>query len=208
MPRQPDLFNSSVQQILNAAQKIAYRKQHDELTTDHLLLAMTQIQETDAYHALRDVDIIESKLGRFLSSLHPNGDAHPLRYDGLRVSDTVQTVFQLSYVQATVRGDDYIGSGHLLIGMMRVQSKTVAAVLDHFALEPKQVIKAAEHYLDNPIEATRHRIPVALDPDVAAAGCISQLSRLVTALSDALGAWLASSSQTTQDDKRKRQQDD
>lgn len=178
MPQQPDIFTKSAQQVLEIAQGIAFRQRHAHLTTDHVLLAMTRAQDTNAFHALREVDIIESKLTRFLRTLHPPSDAHPLRYTGLEVSPTVQEVIQLSYVHATLRGDDYIGSGHLLVGMMRVKSKTVDAVLDHFSLKTKQVIKAAEYYLQHSVEVTKHRIPIEIAPEQA--GCIGQLRALLT----------------------------
>ncbi|MEM9954699.1 MAG: Clp protease N-terminal domain-containing protein [Chloroflexota bacterium] len=174
MPRQRDYFTSSGNRILRVAQAIAMRLQHETIDPDHILLAMTRTQNTDAYLALHDVDVIESKLSPYLSSKHPAKRKHPLHFQGVEFSDASQEVFRLSLIDATLRGDDYIASAHLLIGLMRVPSAMMDDILAHFSLERKAVIKATEYYLDHSIEDAKVRIPITASDDDAL-GCWNAL---------------------------------
>lgn len=177
MTLQPDYFTRSGKQILQSAQLIAFQAQHDEITSDHLFLAMARAKDTNAYHALQEVDIHAGKLARYLKVLHPNKSAHPLRFAGVEISDEVQQIFRLSLIDATIRGDDYIASAHLLIGMMRHKSEMIQAILNHFSLEPKEVIKATEYYLEHSIEIEKTRIRVQVEDEPL--GCFGMLLALV-----------------------------
>ncbi len=174
MPRQIEYFTASGRKVLRLAQNIALRLQHGEITPDHILLAMTRAKDTNAYYALQDVDVIEGKLARYLSVLHPANNKHPLRFEGVKFSDEAEELFRLSMIDATLRGYDYIASAHLLIGMMRLKSQVVDDILAHFSLERKQVIKATETYFEHSIEVEKHRIPISVTDDDAI-GCLPAL---------------------------------
>lgn len=174
MPRQIEYFTTSGRKILRIAQNIALRQLHEEITVDHILLAMTRASDTNAYHALQDVDIIDGKLARYLSVLHPANTDHPLRFQGVQFSDEAQTLFNLALVEAKLRAYDYIASAHLLIAMTRLNSPTVDAILEHFSLERKAIIKAAEYYFEQSIEVEKHRIPIEV-ADEDNIGCLPAL---------------------------------
>ncbi|MGJ3240021.1 MAG: Clp protease N-terminal domain-containing protein [Anaerolineae bacterium] len=181
MSFQIDYFTSSGRKVLRLAQNIAIRAQHKEITPDHLLLAMTRATDTNAYHALHDVDVIESKLARYWSVVHPSRRDHPLFFDGVQYADSTQQVFQLSWVETKLRGYDYIGSAHLLIGLMRFESATIDDLLAHFSLERKQVIKATAYYFEYSIEQEKHRIPISTGDEANASGCLALLNDLLLA---------------------------
>lgn len=182
MARTIEHFTSSGRQILRLSQNIAIRLQHDRITPDHLLLAMARAADTNAYFALQDVDIIEGKLARYLSVVHPASNDHPLRFDGVQFADETQQLFHLSRIDATLRGDDYIASTHLLIGMMRLPNALIDDVLTHFSLDRKTVIKAAEYYFEYSIEVPKHRIPIALNETDDPIGCLAALRDALNAL--------------------------
>lgn len=174
MPRQIEYFTASGRTVLRLAQNIALRLQHPEIMPNHILLAMTRAKDTNAYRALEDVDLIESKLARYLSILQPANNKHPLHFEGVVFSEESEELFRLSMVDATVRGYDYIASAHLLIGMMRLQSAIVDDMLEHFSLERKQVIKATETYFQHSVETEKYRIPISVTDDDAI-GCLPAL---------------------------------
>lgn len=172
MPRQIEYFTGSGRTVLRLAQNIAIRLQHPDIMPDHILLAMTRASDTNAYHALLDVDVIEGKLARYLSVLHPANNDHPLRFQGVEFAEESEELFHLSMIDATRRGDAYIASAHLLVGMMRLKSPIVDDILEHFSLERKQVIKATEYYFVHSVEAEKHRIPIVMEDNN---GCLSAL---------------------------------
>jgi|GEM_PF-5998109 len=181
MPRQIEYFTASGRKILRIAQNIALRQQHDEIAIDHILLAMTRATDTNAYHALQDVDIIDGKLARFLSVFHPANTDHPLKFKGVEFSDEAQTLFNLALMDAKVRGYDYIASTHLLVAMARLNSPIVDAILEHFSLERKAVIKAVEYYFEHSIEVEKHRIPIDIADDENI-GCLPALRDILNEL--------------------------
>lgn len=178
MALHPDYFAKSGHHILTLAHRIATQAGHETIETDHILLAMTRSPQTNAYHALQDVDIIDGKLARYLRVLHPPKKGHPLRFEGAQIADEIQVLFNLSMTEAKLRGEDYIASAHLLIGLMRLQSETVAAILEHFALEPKDVIKATEYYFEYSVEAQKVRISVEQASYEENVGCVAALSEI------------------------------
>lgn len=182
MARQIEHFTSSGRRILRLSQNIAIRLQHDRITPDHLLLAMTRANDTNAFFALQDVDIIEGKLARYLSVIHPATNDHPLRFEGVEFADETQQLFHLSRIDATLRGDDYIASAHLLIGMMRLPNSLIDDVLVHFSLDRKTVIKATEYYFEYSVELAKHRIPISVTADDDPMGCLAVLQDVIHTL--------------------------
>ena len=182
MPRQMEHFTSSGRKIIRLARNVAIKSQHTELTVGHIMLAMTRAKDTNAFFALQDVDIIDSKLARYLTVLHPPSKDHPLRFNGLEFADEIQDLFQLSLIDTKLRGHDYIESTHLLIALMRLNNKTITAILEHFSLERKEIIKATEYYFDYSMEAEKHRIPVSLSHEENL-GCLPILQTILQDLS-------------------------
>lgn len=181
MPHQIEHFTTSGRKIVRLAQNAAIQSRHSEILADHIFLAMARAKDTNAYFALHDVDIIDSKLARFLRVLHPPTKTHPLHYEGVTFGGEIQNLFRLSLIEATIRGYDYIASAHLLMGLMRLNSATVTAILEHFSLDRKEVIKAVEVYFENSIEAEKYRIPIAVAPDDNL-GCLPMLHDLLQEL--------------------------
>lgn len=176
---QPDYFKKSSRDSLRLAYQIATQARHETVRAYHVLLAMTRLPETDAYHALRACDIINAKLTPYLRHHYPSAQTHPLRYRGAHYADDIQLIFQQAMLAAYEHGEHYIGSAHLLIGMMQMANKSIIGVLDHFGCTPETVIEAASDYCEHSLETPKYHIRVDAPAPDDAQGCLKLIYELM-----------------------------
>lgn len=117
-----------VQRVLAAANDEAARLHHEYIGTEHLLLALTADEGGVAVAALQNLGV---KLGdvrtRIETTVRPGKPGEP---PGKRPYTTrTQRVLQLSESAARELGHSYVGTEHLLLGMLDEQKGIAAQVL-------------------------------------------------------------------------------
>lgn len=145
MPKTMERFINTSRQVLLISQTIAEDFKAQEITISHIFLAMTRLETCEAYLALTDFDIIDTKLTPFIKSKQK-----PLDMVGsLDLSADTKKMLELAVDTARRKGHHYIGTAHMLIGILRLDSEEINALLEHFDVETKEILKRAEYYLDH-----------------------------------------------------------
>lgn len=145
MPNKMERFTDSSRLILTLTENVAKEFNSSKIMPVHLLLAMTRAPETDAFLALDDYHIVESKLLPFVKIKRP---PQAKNADVIELSDTVKRMLELSVVSAREHGHFWIGSGHMLVGLMRYEKDDmITDVLEHFAVRRKDINQRASEYL-------------------------------------------------------------
>lgn len=152
MPNKMERFSQPARYVLSRAQELAENFKSREINIVHVLLGMTMTrsENTDAFNTLHDYDIIEAKLSPFIkskkTSFMPEADGDVTFLD---LSDDVKRMLEFSIDTARRKGHLHIATGHLLIGLMRLESEIIDEILAHFDVQKKDITKRAEYYFDD-----------------------------------------------------------
>src|SRR3989339_636074 len=121
-----DFFTESAQKVIHLASEEARRLQHDHLTTEHLLLGIIR-EEGLAYKILKDAGIDIVNLFADIESLVGHGEGSKKE---ITLSPRTKKVLELSYNAAMELGFSFVGSEHILLGIIR-EGESVAAQALH-----------------------------------------------------------------------------
>lgn len=152
MPKKTEeRFTPVARRLLSISQELAEELRCQLIEPEFILLAMTHLENTDAYHILDDFDIIRSKLQPYLEkTIFPEfTDTFDSNLPHIDLAHTTIKVLELSVEFARGFGIHYISSVGLLIGLMRIESENMDKILAHFDVQRKDVIKLAKSMLKN-----------------------------------------------------------
>lgn len=164
LKKPPDYYDSLVnkgmtklqpitEKLLFISGDVAKELHSEEINPVHLIISMLCIQESDAYNTLNDSDIVERKLLPFVKSRSNLELDHP--YTGIPdISEDCKQVLIHTVEIAREKNHRFIGTAHILIGLMRFESEEINQILEHFDVQAKDIVKQAEYYLadDNTYE--------------------------------------------------------
>jgi ATP-dependent Clp protease ATP-binding subunit ClpA len=110
-------FTASARQVVFYSQEEAQRLGEGYVSTEHLLLGITRDSQTTASRVL-------AQLGISLEAVRTEVEKGVARGDSIPSQDMTLTprgkrVIDLAYEEARSLGDDYIGTEHLLLGLIR-----------------------------------------------------------------------------------------
>jgi ATP-dependent Clp protease ATP-binding subunit ClpC len=125
------------------AQKEAVRLGCNEVDTEHLLLGL--IRETDSVADRILIQRIGAFTERIRASLErqaPRGPGHNDR--DMRLTPAAKRVIDLAYEEARRIGNNYVGSEHLLLGLILEREGLAARVLAEQGVDPEGTRREVE----------------------------------------------------------------
>jgi len=110
-------FSEKARRVLSLAQEEAQRFNHTYIGTEHILLGL--VRETDgvAARVLVNLDVELSKIRSAVEFIIGRGERTPTGEIGL--TPRAKKVIELAVDEARRLNHNYIGTEHLLIGLMR-----------------------------------------------------------------------------------------
>src|SRR5690242_1781257 len=120
-------FTERAKRVVFFALEEAARLGENHVATEHLLLGL--VRETDSV-AVRILGVLGVELSRIRSEIMANIAHGPgnLGQD-MRLTPDAKRVIDLAYEEAGYLNNDYIGTQHLLLGMMRESGNPAAQTL-------------------------------------------------------------------------------
>jgi ATP-dependent Clp protease ATP-binding subunit ClpA len=132
-----DKFTERSRKVLSLAQEEAERFQHNYIGTEHLLLGLVAEGEGVAAKVLQNMGIELSKVREAVEFIIGRGDRIVLGEIGL--TPRAKKVIELAVDEARQLNHHYIGTEHLLLGLIREGGGIAAGVLESFGIELQQV---------------------------------------------------------------------
>jgi hypothetical protein len=126
-PARFDKFTDRARKVLTLAQDEAQRFNHNYIGTEHLLLGLVREGEGVAAHVLTHEGIELPKVRTAVEFIIGRGDKPVVGEVGL--TPRAKRVIELSIDEARQLGDHYIGTEHLLLGLLREGEGIAAGVL-------------------------------------------------------------------------------
>ena len=132
-----DRFTKRARQVLILAQEEAQRFQHNYIGTEHLLLGLVREGEGVAAQVLVNLGVELDKVRRAVESIIGRGDRVVLGEVGL--TPRAKKVIELAVDEARRLNHRFVGTEHLLLGLIREGEGIAAGILESLSLQLEQV---------------------------------------------------------------------
>jgi len=129
-----DRFDNSAKRILALAQDEAIRFNHNYIGTEHLLLGLLREGEGIAARALNALGVEISQARTAVEFIIGRGEAAAAPSD-ITLSPRTKKIIELSIDEARQLGHERVGSGHLLLGLIREGDGIGSGVLESLGID-------------------------------------------------------------------------
>ena len=129
-----DRFTDRARKVMALARKEAQRFSHDFIGTEHILLGLVQEGSGVAANVLKNLDVDSGKIRAEIERQVQSG--HSIVHMGqLPFTPRAKKVLELCQEAAKELGHGYIGTEHLLLGLIREEQGVAASVLRDLGLQ-------------------------------------------------------------------------
>lgn len=143
-------MTSRAERVMRLAQDHARKLNHEYLGTEHILLGLIDEPNGIAVWVMRQHCDLATMRAYLLSVTQP-GD--PLVTMGrLPLTPRTKAVVEAAATEADRRGDQYVNTEHLLLGILREDESVAAHVLKQHAITKERASKAVDVLLGEPID--------------------------------------------------------
>jgi len=138
-------FTQRARRVLSLAQEEAERRQHNYIGTEHLLLGLMREEGGVAGRVLRDLGLEQSRVEDLVERLtRASTRTTPIQLD---LSPGTRKVLELAVDEARRMGHHYIGTEHLLLGLVRQSEGVAIDVLKRLGVSPEEVRRQTRRVL-------------------------------------------------------------
>ena len=174
-----DRFTDRAKKVMNLARQEAQRFNHEYLGTEHVLLGLVQEGSGVAANVLRNMQIDLAKIRQEVEKLVKTGPSM-VALGQLPFTPRAKKVLELSMEEAGNLGHNYIGTEHLLLGLIKENEGIAAKVLTNLGVKLEDVREEVLEFLG--AEPTEDE-----DEDTSDAAITGSSSKSKTPALDAFG---------------------
>ena len=141
-----DRFTERARKVMHLARQEALRLNHEYIGTEHILLGIAKEGTGVAASVLEKLDVDLKKIRMEVEKL-VQGGSNMVTMGQLPFTPRAKKVLELSLDEARSLGHNYIGTEHLLLGLLREQEGVAAQVLMNLGLKMDDVREEVLNYL-------------------------------------------------------------
>jgi len=135
-----DKFTNRAKQVIKLAKKEAQRLNHNYLGTEHILLGLLKLGQGIAVNVLRNMNIDYDLVRQEVERLVGFGPEIQL-YGDPALTGKVKKVIEYSNEEAAALNHNYVGTEHLLLGLLKQTDGVAAQVLENLSVSLKELRK-------------------------------------------------------------------
>ncbi len=135
-----DKFTNRAKQVIKLAKKEAQRLNHNYLGTEHVLLGLLKLGQGVAVNVLRNLNIDFETVRNEVEKLVGYGPEIQV-YGDPALTGKVKKVFEYANEEAANLNHNYVGTEHLLLGLLRQTDGVAPQVLENLNVNLKEVRK-------------------------------------------------------------------
>jgi ATP-dependent Clp protease ATP-binding subunit ClpC len=178
-------FTQRARRVLSLAQEDAERLRHGYIGTEHLLLGLMREEGGVAGRVLRELGLEQKRVQEMIERL--TGANRTTGVTKLDLSPGTRRVLELAVDEARRMGHHYIGTEHLLLGLVRQNEGVAIDVLKKLGISAEQIRKHTRRVLqENPVQAANRApvIPQGARKEKPKTPLVDQLATDLTALAE------------------------
>lgn len=137
-------FTQRARRVLSLAHQEAEQMRHGVIGTEHLLLALIKEEGGVAGRVLRELGLEPERIQEVIERLSPVGQSHSAHLD---LAPGTQQVLEYAVDEARRLGHHYIGTEHLLLGLVRYSEGIAMDVLRKLGVTPEQIRRQTRRVL-------------------------------------------------------------
>ena len=138
-------FTERARRVLTLAQEEAQHFSHSYIGTEHILLGLVREDQGVAARVLVNLGVVLSKVRSAVEFIIGRGEK--ATSDEIGLSPRAKRVIELAIDEARHLGHNYIGTEHLLLGLLREGEGIAASVLDSFGITLERARAETVHIL-------------------------------------------------------------
>ncbi len=177
-------FTQRARRVLSLAHQEAERARQNKIGTDHLLLGLMDEEGGVAGRVLRELGMDSDRMREIVERVSGSGD-----YTGgkIELAPETQTVLEQAVEEARRLGHHYIGTEHILLGLVRGEGPAMD-VLRKLGVTPDQIRRQTRRVLNETTSSPTPTTPGKREPQKQGAGqkspLVDQLATDLTALAE------------------------
>ncbi|HSF80790.1 MAG TPA: ATP-dependent Clp protease ATP-binding subunit [Anaerolineales bacterium] len=145
-------FTQRARRVLSLAHQEAERMRHNYIGTEHLLLGLIREEGGVAGRVLRELGLESERVQEIVERLTGTGQARGGKLD---LSPGTQQVLEYAVEEARRMGHHYIGTEHLLLGLVRYGEGVALDVLRKLGVTPEQIRRQTRRVLQESTASRR-----------------------------------------------------
>jgi len=180
-PNKMERFTQRARRVLSLAQEEAERLRHNYIGTEHLLLGLMREEGGVAGRVLRDLGLEQRRVEELVEEL-TRATARTTT-TALDLSPGTKRVLELAVDEARRMGHHYIGTEHLLLGLVRQSEGVAIDVLKRLGVSPEEVRRQTRRVLqESPVQSQQPERTARPQGDKGKTPLVDQLATDLTAL--------------------------
>jgi ATP-dependent Clp protease ATP-binding subunit ClpC len=126
-------FTERAQRVILIAQEEAKRLNHDYVGTEHLLLGLIALGEGVAAQVMANLGVDQRRVRAEIEKIVGTGD-NVMLLGEIPFTPRAKKVLELAVEEAQNMGHNYVGTEHLLLGLIREEEGVAARVLENIGV--------------------------------------------------------------------------
>ncbi|MFC1931255.1 ATP-dependent Clp protease ATP-binding subunit [Chloroflexota bacterium] len=155
-------FSERARRVLTIAQEEARQMNHSYIGTEHLLLGLVREEEGVATKVLTNLGVGLNKVRSAVEFVSGRGEKPATGETGL--TPRAKKVIELAIDEARQLGHNYIGTEHLLLGLLREGEGVAAGILDSLGVTLERARAETSQVLSQSIPKSRAGRPASRTP--------------------------------------------
>jgi hypothetical protein len=152
MPNKMERFTQRARRVLSLAQESAEKFQHTSIDTEHLLIALAREEGGVAGRVLREMGVEHEQLEKHVADL--SKEKTGAGQTSAALSAGVKKSLELGVDAARRMGHHYIGTEHLLLGLLRQGDSGAVEMLRRYGIAPEEIRRQTRRMLqENPVQS-------------------------------------------------------
>src|SRR5262245_38498225 len=191
MPNRMERFTQRARRVMSLAQEAAEALQHSYIGTEHMLIGLMREEAGVAGLVLRDLGLDQGRVEELVERMTRAGQRTSSAR--LELSPGTKKVLELTVDEARRMGHHYIGTEHLLLGLVRQSEGIAIDVLKRLNVSPEEVRRQTRRVLqESPVQSQRNPSPPSANPGQPSSGRKPQVK---TPLVDQFGTELTAAAE-------------
>ncbi len=130
-------FTTKAKNAIRFAQEVASSLGHNYMGSEHLLLGLIKEGSGVAFSVLSNAGITEENVLRTLSEMLDTYPGKQVQFMGF--TPRTKKIFELSYAESARLGEQYIGTEHLLMAILREGSNVALNIISELGIKPQEL---------------------------------------------------------------------